>query len=107
MVGRVLTKNRGITTREGDTYSLIGADELSDQQRKDLMPICDEPIEAYLEARGEAIGATAAGHRPISGSSNGRYLSQQVRAVKCAACQSDERALEVDHIEPKELGWEG
>jgi ATP adenylyltransferase len=25
MVGRVLTKNRGITTKDGDTYSLVGA----------------------------------------------------------------------------------
>jgi len=55
MVGRVLTKNRGITTREGDTYSLGGAGDLSDEQRKDLMRICDKSIETYLEARGEAI----------------------------------------------------
>src|ERR1017187_9544241 len=37
MVGRVLTKNRGITTKEGETYSLIGASDLSDEQRRDLM----------------------------------------------------------------------
>jgi len=29
MVGKVLTKNRGITERNGDQYSLIGATELT------------------------------------------------------------------------------
>src|SRR5271157_5509487 len=32
MVGRVLTKNRGITTKEGDTYHLVGDSDLSEEQ---------------------------------------------------------------------------
>ncbi len=105
MVGRVLTKNRGITTREGDTYSLVGADELSHAQRKDLMRICDESIAAYLDARGQTIwDHRRRGHRPISGSI--RYQVLVRAASRCEACgvSNDERMLEVDHIEPKSLG---
>jgi diadenosine tetraphosphate (Ap4A) HIT family hydrolase/5-methylcytosine-specific restriction endonuclease McrA len=105
MVGRVLTKNRGITTKEGDTYSLVGADELSDEQRKDLTRICDESIAAYLQARGQAIwDHRRRGHRPISGSI--RYQVLVRAALRCEACgvSNDERMLEVDHIEPKSLG---
>ncbi len=105
MVGRVLTKNRGITTKEGDTYSLIGAGDLSEEQRKDLMRICDERIDAYLQARGETIWShRRRGHRPISGSI--RYQVLVRAASRCEACgvSNDERMLEVDHIEPKSLG---
>lgn len=105
MVGHVLTKNRGITTREGDTYSLVGADELSDEQRKDLMRICDESIETYLKARGESIWRhRRRGHRPISGSIKWHVFERA--GTRCEVCgvSIDERALEVDHIEPKSLG---
>ena len=105
MVGRVLTKNRGITTKEGDIYSLIGAGDLSEEQRKDLMRICDERIDAYLQERGEAIWShRRRGHRPISGSI--RYQVLVRAASRCEACgvSNDERMLEVDHIEPKSLG---
>jgi ATP adenylyltransferase len=105
MPGPVLTKNRGITTKEGDTYSLIGASELSEDQRRELMGICDQSIASYLEARGEAIwNHRRRGHRPISGSIRYQVL---VRAgSRCEACgvSNDERMLEVDHIEPKSLG---
>lgn len=40
MVGRVLTKNRGITEKQGDTYKLIGSDQLSSEQVADLVALC-------------------------------------------------------------------
>jgi ATP adenylyltransferase len=105
MVGRVLTKNRGITMKEGDTYSLIGGTGLSEDQRNELIGICDQSIKDYLESRGEAIwNHRRRGHRPISGSIRYQVL---VRAgSRCEACgvSNDERMLEVDHIEPKSLG---
>src|SRR5450755_2514780 len=76
MVGRVLTNNRGITAKEGDTYSLLGAGDLSEEQRKDLMRICDHSVDAYLEARGEAIWShRKRGYRPVSGSIRYQVLS--------------------------------
>jgi ATP adenylyltransferase len=105
LVGRVLTRNRGITTKEGDTYSLIGAADLSERQRKELVHICDESIDGYLKARGQTIWShRRRGRRSINGSIRYRVL---VRAAsRCEACgvSNDERMLEVDHIEPKCLG---
>src|ERR1035438_4001187 len=92
--GRVLTRNKGITTRDGDVYHLIGAGDLSNEQRAELIAICDQSVqanlvvgarrqvhradpaaicaqrvEANLEARGEAGWShRRRGHRPISGS---------------------------------------
>jgi ATP adenylyltransferase len=100
MVGRVLTNNRGITTKEGDAYRLIGGSDLSDEQRKDLIRICDDSIGSYLEARGKAIWdhRRAAGHRPFSGSI--RYQVLVRAAGRCEACgvSNEERMLQVDHI---------
>jgi ATP adenylyltransferase len=105
MVGRVLTKNRGITTKEGDTYQLVGESDLSEEQRHELMRICDESIDAYQQARGEAIWShRRRGHRPISGSNRYEVLARA--GFRCELCgvAADERNLEVDHIHPKSLG---
>ena len=39
MVGRVLTKNRGITAKSGSSYSLNGFEELSDEEIHELLAI--------------------------------------------------------------------
>lgn len=104
MPGRVLTRNRGITTRDGDVYHLIGAGDLSNEQRAELIAICDRSVQANLEARGEAIWShRRRGHRPISGSI--RYLVLSRASFRCELCgvSADERNLEVDHIHPKSL----
>ena len=43
MVGRVLTSN-GITSHAGDAYSLIGADDLSDQERDALLQLLPSDV---------------------------------------------------------------
>lgn len=44
MPGRVLTKNRGITEQDGNTYTLKGAQELTPGQTEDLIKLCMERI---------------------------------------------------------------
>jgi ATP adenylyltransferase len=57
MVGRVLTKNRGITTREGDTYSLIGASDLSEEQREQEQELecLSAPVRKPTEERQQVL----------------------------------------------------
>jgi len=55
MVGRVLTKNRGLTTKEGGSYSLNGFESLTEQQTKQLIEFCQARIDAYIESRGGRI----------------------------------------------------
>jgi len=44
MVGKVLTKNHGITEKNKDTYILIGSDELTADQVKSLIELCQHSI---------------------------------------------------------------
>jgi ATP adenylyltransferase len=102
MVGRVLTKNRQITERLGDCYQLKGFDELSTEQIDDLVTLCEGKITAYVEKRGSAIWAH---RRKSSGYIPGtaRYEVLKRAKFRCELCgvPADEKALEVDHIQPR------
>lgn len=105
MVGKVLTKNRGITYKDGDTYYLSGIDELNENQREQLISLCQQRLEEYESKRGEAIWEhRKRGHRPISGSI--RYEVLKRASFRCELCgiSAEEKNLEVDHIHPKSLG---
>lgn len=105
MVGRVLTKNRGIASKSGDTYTLDGFEQLTPEEAKDLIELCKQKIAEYEEKRGEAIWAHRnLLHREISG--NTRYDVLKRAKFRCELCgvSADEKALEVDHINPKSRG---
>jgi ATP adenylyltransferase len=105
MVGKVLTKNRGITEKSGNTYSLIGASELTNEQVAELIELCESKIVEFEAKRGDAVWShRRRGHRPISGSVRYEVLSRA--KFKCELCgiSADEKNIEVDHIFPKSLG---
>jgi len=105
MVGKVLTKNRGITEKSGNTYSLIGASELTTEQVTELIELCQSKISEFEAKRGDAVWShRRRGHRPISGSVRYEVLSRA--EFKCELCgiSADEKNIEVDHIFPKSLG---
>ena len=105
MVGRVLTKNRGITEKDGNTYRLIGSQDLSQEQVNELVSLCKQTIQDFEQQRGGAVWEhRKRGHRPISGSVRYEVLSRA--KFKCELCgiSADEKNIEVDHIFPKSLG---
>ncbi len=105
MVGRVLTKNRGITEKTGDNYRLIGSEHLTSEQTAELLRLCKQKIDAFEAKRGDAVWEhRKRGHRPISGSVRYEVLSRA--KFKCELCgiSADEKNIEVDHIFPKSLG---
>lgn len=57
MVGRVLTKNRGITGKEGNLYRLKGYARLSLAETDELVRICMKRIDDYICRRGDRIWA--------------------------------------------------
>ena len=61
MVGRVLTAN-GITSHAGGVYSLVGADDLSDQERDALLQLCREKLDAFRAKRGDEVFAHRSRH---------------------------------------------
>jgi ATP adenylyltransferase len=105
MVGQVLTKRRHITSKTGDTYTLAGFDQLSTEEVRELLDLCRQKIKEYEELRGEAIWA----HRKRLGriiSGTVRYEVLKEAKFRCVLCgvSAEEKALEVDHIIPRNLG---
>jgi len=104
MVGRVLT-NRGVVKRDGANYTLLGNDKLTPEQVQQLKDACDRKLDEYVAKRGDAIWQhrrRSAGY--ISGTL--RYEVLKSAKFRCELCgvPADERALEVDHIKPRNQG---
>jgi len=105
MVGRVLTKNRGITRKEGDSFLLNDAGELSLEETDELIQLCLSRLEEYEEKRGNTMWEhRRRGHRPISGSIRYKVLKRASGLCEACGVSNTEKKLEVDHIHPKSLG---
>lgn len=105
MVGRVLTSKADLVRREGKDYHLVGGSQLSPDDTNELIALCDQHIDRYLGARGQAIWD----HRRRQGrvvSGTVRYEVLKRARYRCELCgiSADEKALEVDHIVPRNHG---
>jgi hypothetical protein len=115
MVGKVLPGN-GITRYDQGAYGLVGGEELSDAGtwpkasvaeplRNQLLELCRQRLDAFREQRGEELFAHRSRHRtPISGSIKVRVLTRAKGRCECCGAHEHQRALEVDHIVPKNQG---
>ena len=102
--GRVLTNNRGLTERNGDTFFLKGFDELSNSEVSKLIEICMERLDHFLKAK----ASDPWNHRRkssgnISGSTKYEVLSRAGYRCQLCGTSAEERALEVDHIVPRKF----
>ena len=104
MVGKVLTGN-GITAYANGAYSLIGAEDLSDAERDELQQLCRQRLDAFRAQRGVEVFAHRSRNRTaISGSVKYRVLTRARGRCECCGAHEHQRALEVDHIIPKNHG---
>jgi len=106
MVGKVL-RNHGIVTRDKSTkeYLLTDVDSFSTEERKNLIKLCQSRLLAFIEKRGKSVYShrrKSAGY--ISGTI--RYEVLKRAKFRCELCgiSADEKALEVDHILPRNHG---
>ena len=104
MVGKVL-RNHGIVEKQGKDYVLKDSERLAATQRDELIDLCESRLSEYLEKRGEKIFA----HRKLAaGYVSGTLRYEVLKAAKfcCELCgvPADEKALEVDHIVPRNHG---
>ena len=51
MVGKVLTKNRGITSKDKNQYSLLGFDTLNEKEKLQLIKLCESKLINILRKR--------------------------------------------------------
>lgn len=106
MVGKVL-RNHEIVLKEKDIYKLLDYDTIPDNIKVEIIRICEERIDQYIKKRGDAIwNHRSKNRRAIPGSI--RYQVLKRAKFRCELCgiSADEKALEVDHIVPKNLGGE-
>ena len=105
MPGKVLG-NHGMVVRDGDGYRPgIDPKQLGDDERHDLLKLCDEAVETYLGKRGTAAydhRRAALGY--VSGSV--RYEVLKRAGGRCYLCgvSIEECAIEIDHIVPRKHG---
>ena len=104
MVGRVLN-NHGIVQKDGKIFKLRDYETYTEDQRIELIQICQEKLNEYIEKRGKRIfehRRKSAGY--ISGSI--RYNVLKDAKFRCELCgvSADTKALEVDHIMPRNKG---
>lgn len=104
MVGRVLS-NHQVVHRDGPDYVLDEFEALTKEQGSELEALCTQKLVEYVERRGAAIWE----HRTralsdISGTV--RYEVLKAAKFRCELCgvSADERALQVDHIVPRNHG---
>ena len=104
MVGRVLSKH-GVVKREGKHFSLQSARPLSKEQRAELRNLLEAKLDQYVAKRGERIWQ----HRKLAlGDISGTVKYEVLRraSLRCELCgvSNRDRALEVDHIVPRNHG---
>lgn len=106
MVGRVLRKN-GVVQKEKDVYRLNNFDSLASEEVIELIQLCEQKIQDYIDKRGDAIWAHRRKNRKaVSGSVRYEVLKRAKGRCELCGVSKEEKALEVDHILPKNLGGE-
>lgn len=106
MVGKVL-RNHQIVDKTKKEYHLNGFNELSQEQINKLIYICNNKLEEYIGKRGERIWQHRSKSRDnIPGSIKYQVLARAHFRCELCGCKDSDKALEVDHITPKNLGGE-
>ena len=103
MVGTVLTE-RTVVPRERGRFSLNGFDELTASQIEHLVGLCDDKPSAFLKKRDDPWSHRKKSTGYISGTK--RYEVLKRAHFRCELCgvSADIKALEVDHIVPRNKG---
>lgn len=108
MVGKVLTTNGVVEPlKHGNSINgyRLSLGSVSEQQRAQLIALCEEKIAAFIGQRGVSIWEhRGSGREAISGSI--RYEVLKRAKFRCELCGAHETqiALHVDHIIPKAKG---
>ena len=106
MPGRILRKHQ-IVSKEKDAYHLEEFDSLTEDEISELIAICEDKINEYIDKRGKDIWEhRRRNRRPIRGSVRYEVLKRANGRCELCGISKDEKALEVDHIVPKNTGGE-
>ena len=106
MVGRVL-RNHDIVQKNKDNYILKSHKNLSKEEIEEIINLCDSKIQEYIDNRGKKIWEhRRKNRRPVPGSIRYEVLKRANGRCELCGISKDLKALEVDHIVPKNKGGE-
>ncbi len=104
MVGRVL-RSHNIAEKSGASYQLLDYNTLSEAEIDNLTSLCQKKLDGYIQKRGGNIWTH---RRKSTGYVSGTIRYEVLKKAKfhCELCgiSADQRALEVDHIVPRNKG---
>jgi ATP adenylyltransferase len=104
MVGKVLTKSRGITAKNANEYSLLGFADLEPAEITELITLCEQKVTDFVAKREDPWGHRKKSSGYISGTIRYRILSRAKFRCELCGISADQKALEVDHIVPRNDG---
>jgi ATP adenylyltransferase len=104
MVGKVLRSHK-VVEKVDNAFVLRDFSQLKPNEVEDLIRTCNEKLQAYLEQRGRTIWNHRSKQRnPVPGSVRYKVLARANGRCELCGCPHTEKALEVDHIIPKNIG---
>jgi len=106
MVGKVL-RSHEIVQKKKDEFILTDYGELSPQEIDELIILCQAKIETFIENRKVSPWEHRRKNRkPVNGSVRYKVLKRAKGRCELCGISAEHKALEVDHITPKNLGGE-
>lgn len=104
MVGRVLRKNE-VVSKDKHIYELLEYEHLTPSEIQELIALCDLKISDYISRRGNQIWEHRRKNRKsVPGSIRYEVLKRAEGRCELCGISKEEKALEVDHIVPKNHG---
>lgn len=104
MPGRILKKH-GLVNRDGDDFELLHFSDIQEDERALVLEECHRKLDEFIKSRGKRIWSH---RRKSSGYISGtlRYEILKEARFRCELCgvSAEDRALEVDHIQPRNKG---
>ncbi len=83
---------------------MIGFEELDDQEKIQLIELCESTINSFLKKRGDPWSHRKKSSGYISGTVRYRVLNRAKFRCELCGISAEEKALEVDHIIPRNQG---
>lgn len=103
MPGAVL-RRRGIVDYDGSAYSIAGFNEMSAAERHELIPLCHAKVEEFLDKRADPWSHRRKSAGYVSGTLRYEVLKRAVFRCELCGASAEDRALEVDHFIPRNVG---
>jgi diadenosine tetraphosphate (Ap4A) HIT family hydrolase/5-methylcytosine-specific restriction endonuclease McrA len=103
MPGAVLRK-RGIVDFHDGAYSIPNFEEMTTAERQELVALCCAKVDQFLEKRADPWSHRRKSLGYVSGTLRYEVLKRAVFRCELCGASAEDRALEVDHIVPRNAG---